>query len=167
MTNSTALFQNLSLDLTDHRMDSKLISPLIKILPFPSMTSPSSLVATDPHSTRQPAVSQTFPHPSLCSRSTLHLCTKPAGKLCISQIHVKGGQGWAHWPTGSILNPLMKLCRRLRFDPGLERSLEKGKATYSSSILAWRIPWTVQSMGSQRAGTGLSHFHFTWWNCSN
>ena len=27
--------------------------------------------------------------------------------------------------------------------------LEKGTATHSS-ILAWRIPWTVQSMGSQR-----------------
>ena len=30
-------------------------------------------------------------------------------------------------------------------------SLEKGKATHSS-ILAWRIPWTVQSMGLQRVG---------------
>ena len=29
--------------------------------------------------------------------------------------------------------------------------LEKGTATHSS-ILAWRIPWTVQSMGSQRVG---------------
>ena len=29
--------------------------------------------------------------------------------------------------------------------------LEKGKATHSR-ILAWRIPWTVQSMGLQRAG---------------
>ena len=28
-------------------------------------------------------------------------------------------------------------------------SLEKGNATHSS-ILAWRIPWAVQSMGSQR-----------------
>ena len=28
---------------------------------------------------------------------------------------------------------------------------EKGKATHSS-ILAWRIPWTIQSMGSQRVG---------------
>ena len=28
-----------------------------------------------------------------------------------------------------------------------EDHLEKGKATHSS-ILAWRIPWTVQSMGS-------------------
>ena len=34
---------------------------------------------------------------------------------------------------------------------GWEDPLEKGKATYSS-ILAWRIPWTVQSMESQRVG---------------
>ena len=30
-----------------------------------------------------------------------------------------------------------------------EDPLEKGKATHSS-ILAWRIPWTVQSMELQR-----------------
>ena len=34
---------------------------------------------------------------------------------------------------------------------GWEDPLKKGKATHSS-ILAWRIPWTVQSMGSQRGG---------------
>ena len=34
---------------------------------------------------------------------------------------------------------------------GWEDPLEKGKATHSS-ILAWRIPWTVSSMGSQKAG---------------
>ena len=33
---------------------------------------------------------------------------------------------------------------------GCEDPLEKGKANHSS-ILAWRIPWTVQSMGSERA----------------
>ena len=32
---------------------------------------------------------------------------------------------------------------------GWEDPLEKGKATHSS-ILAWRIPGTIQSMGSQR-----------------
>ena len=32
---------------------------------------------------------------------------------------------------------------------GWEDALEKGKATHSS-ILAWRILWTIQSMGSQR-----------------
>ena len=31
---------------------------------------------------------------------------------------------------------------------GWEAPLEEGKATYSS-ILAWKIPWTIQSMGSQ------------------
>ena len=34
---------------------------------------------------------------------------------------------------------------------GWEDPLEKGKATHSS-ILAWLIPGTVQSMGSQRVG---------------
>ena len=36
-------------------------------------------------------------------------------------------------------------------DLGLEEPLEKGKATHSS-ILAWRISWTMQSMGSERVG---------------
>ena len=35
---------------------------------------------------------------------------------------------------------------------GWEDPLEKGKAPHPS-ILAWRIPWTVQSMGSQRVDT--------------
>ena len=34
---------------------------------------------------------------------------------------------------------------------GWEDPLETGMATHSS-ILAWRIPWTVLSMGSQRVG---------------
>ena len=34
---------------------------------------------------------------------------------------------------------------------GWEDPLEKGKATHSS-ILAWRIPWTIQSVGLQRVG---------------
>ena len=34
---------------------------------------------------------------------------------------------------------------------GWEDPLEKGMATHSR-ILAWRIPWTVQSMGWQRIG---------------
>ena len=43
---------------------------------------------------------------------------------------------------------------------GWEDPLEKGKATHSS-ILAWKIPWTVQSMGSQELDTTERlHFHF-------
>ena len=34
---------------------------------------------------------------------------------------------------------------------GWEDPLEKGKSTHSS-ILAWRIPWTIQAMGLQRVG---------------
>ena len=34
---------------------------------------------------------------------------------------------------------------------GWEDPLEKGTAT-NSSILAWRIPWTIQSMEFQRTG---------------
>ena len=40
---------------------------------------------------------------------------------------------------------------------GWEDPLEKGKATHSS-ILAWKIPWTVQSTGFQRAGHDLTTF---------
>ena len=41
---------------------------------------------------------------------------------------------------------------------GWEDPMEKGKATHTS-ILTWRIPWTIQSMGSQ-SQTQLSNFHF-------
>ena len=40
---------------------------------------------------------------------------------------------------------------------GWENPLEKGKATHFR-ILAWRIPWTVQSMGLQ-SRTRLSGLH--------
>ena len=43
---------------------------------------------------------------------------------------------------------------------GLEDPLEKGKAIHSS-ILAWRIPWTVLSMGSQRVGHDRVTLTFT------
>ena len=42
---------------------------------------------------------------------------------------------------------------------GWEDSLEKGKATHSS-ILAWRIPWTV-AHGVAKSRTQLRDFHFT------
>ena len=43
-------------------------------------------------------------------------------------------------------------------DLGWEDPLEKGKATHSS-ILAWRIPWTVVH-GVAKSWTILSDFHF-------
>ena len=67
--------------------------------------------------------------------------------------------GW-HWmPHGvkwaSLVAQLAKNPSAMREtwvqSLGWEDSLEKGKATHSS-ILAWRIPWIIQSMGSQRVG---------------
>ena len=45
---------------------------------------------------------------------------------------------------------------------GWEDPLKKGKATHSS-ILAWRIPWIIESMGFQ-SRTRLSNFHFHLWS---
>ena len=42
---------------------------------------------------------------------------------------------------------------------GWEDPLERRKAPHSS-ILAWRIPWTIQSMGSQRVGHYWTTFTF-------
>ena len=42
---------------------------------------------------------------------------------------------------------------------GWEDPLEKGKATHSS-VLAWRIPWTVCDHGVAKSQTRLSYFHF-------
>ena len=43
---------------------------------------------------------------------------------------------------------------------GWEDPLEKGKTTHSS-ILAWRIPWAVQSKELQRVGHDLATLTFT------
>ena len=42
---------------------------------------------------------------------------------------------------------------------GWEDPLEKGKATHSS-ILTWRIPWTVIVYGVAKSQTRLSDYHF-------
>ena len=62
------------------------------------------------------------------------------------------------FPCGSAGKECLQ-CGRPGFDPCWEDPLEKGATTHSS-ILAWRIPWTVQSMGSQRVGHDRATF--TW-----
>ena len=44
---------------------------------------------------------------------------------------------------------------------GWEDTLEKGKATHSS-ILAWRIPWTVHGVAKSRTWLSNFHFHYNW-----
>ena len=53
------------------------------------------------------------------------------------------------FPCGSAVKNLPAMLETWVRSLGREYPLEKGKATHSR-ILAWRIPWTVQSMGSQR-----------------
>ena len=57
---------------------------------------------------------------------------------------------WAFLVAQLVKNPpaMRETCVQ---SLGWEDPLEKQKATHSS-ILAWRIQWTVQSMGLQRVG---------------
>ena len=55
---------------------------------------------------------------------------------------------WASLVAQLVKNPPTMQETLVRF-LGQEDPLEKGKATHSS-ILAWRIPWTVQSVGLQK-----------------
>ena len=64
--------------------------------------------------------------------------------------------------TAQLVKDLPANVRDLVQSLGWEDPLEKGKATHSS-ILAWRIPWTVPSMGLQ-SRTRLSVFHFQFTN---
>ena len=57
---------------------------------------------------------------------------------------------WASLVAQLVKNPPAMRETRVR-SMGWEDPLEKGRATHSS-ILAWRIPRTVWSMGSQRVG---------------
>ena len=59
---------------------------------------------------------------------------------------------WAS-PVAQLVKNLPAMQETWIQSLGWEDPLEKGKATHSS-ILAWRIPWTVKSTGSQRVGHG-------------
>ena len=65
--------------------------------------------------------------------------------LVVSTFSIK----YSHVPGGSDGNESTCNAGDLGSVPGQEDPLEKEKATHSS-ILAWGIPRTVQSMGSQR-----------------
>ena len=55
------------------------------------------------------------------------------------------------FPGGSAGKESTCSVKDLGLIPGLGRSPGEGTATYSS-VLAWRTPWTLWSMGSQRVG---------------
>ena len=63
--------------------------------------------------------------------------------------------------SASLIAQLVKNLPVMQETPvwflGQKDLLEKGKATHSS-ILAWRIPWTIQFMGLQRVGHDWATF---------
>ena len=65
------------------------------------------------------------------------------------------------FPGAQLVKNLPAVWETWVLSLGWDDSLEKGKATHSS-ILAWRIPWTVQSIGSQRVGHDWVTFT---WHC--
>ena len=66
---------------------------------------------------------------------------------------------WASLIAQSVKNPPAVQETSVQF-LGQEDPLEKGRATHSS-ILAWRIPWTIQPMWSQTVGYDWATFTFT------
>ena len=71
----------------------------------------------------------------------------------------KQKSSWASLVAQLVKNPPAMQKTWVR-SLGWEDPLEKGKATHSS-IPAWRIPWTLQSMGSQRVRRDWANFTFT------
>ena len=65
-----------------------------------------------------------------------------------------------HFPCGSVGKESACNAGYLGSIPGLGRSPLEGKVTHSS-ILAWRIPWTIESTGSQRVEHYWATFTFT------
>ena len=71
--------------------------------------------------------------------------SKHRGHLLTTELSKKPSCLEASLVAQLVKNPPAMQETSVRF-LGLEDSLEKGKAT-QSRILAWRIPWTVQSVG--------------------
>ena len=83
------------------------------------------------------------------------------GCLFLWQTHEEAPWGFCYKvinPIHGFINPILvaQLVKNLPAmqetcitSLGWEDPLKKGKAAHSS-ILAWRIPWTIQFMGSQR-----------------
>ena len=63
---------------------------------------------------------------------------------------------WASLVVQPVKN-LPAMCETWAWSLGWEDTLEREKATHSS-ILDWRIPWTIH--GATKSQTQLSDFHF-------
>ena len=104
-----------------------------------------------------------FPDSSVDKKTCLQ-CRRPQ---LIPGLGRSAGEGIGYplqYSSASLAAQLVKNVPAMReiwvWSLSWENPLEKGKVTHSS-ILAWRIPWTIQSMGSQRVGHNWMTFTFT------
>ena len=94
-------------------------------------------------------------------------CGPPVRRQKIQLSKFKAQAGFIKWLINwaSLLVQLVKNLPAMRetwvCSLGWEDPLEKGKATHSS-ILAWRIPWTTQTKGSQRVWHDWATLTFTY-----
>ena len=66
----------------------------------------------------------------------------------------------SYYSLGLLKNPILLQCRRPWFNSWVGK-IPWRRGRLPTSILAWRIPWTIQSMGSQRVGHDWGTFSFT------
>ena len=85
---------------------------------------------------------------------SIHLLKEILAHICFHILQLMG------FPVAQLIKdpPAMRETWVQSLD--WEDPLEKENATHSR-ILAWRFPWTVQSMGSQRVGQEWATFTFT------
>ena len=92
-----------------------------------------------------------FPHSSVGKESACHVGDPSSipglGRSTRERVGYPLQYSWASLVAQLVKNPPATQVRSL----GWEDPLEKGKATHFS-ILAWRVSWTVESMGSERVG---------------
>ena len=141
--------------------------------PRPPISAPSSLASASRKLQRQESLSDLCDH-GLVLTPASSFPGSSAGKesACnsgdpssIPRLGRSPGEGIGYpvqysWAllVAQIIKNLPAMWESWVWSLGWEDPLEKGKVTHFS-ILAWRIPWTLWSMGLQR-WTRLSNFHF-------
>ena len=106
---------------------------------------------------------------NMCNLNSLHISTLLFPLLYTILPSFTGGfkqrhSMWWAFLVAQLVKNLPAMRKTWVQSLGWEDPLEKGKITHSS-ILAWRIPWTVHGVIKSR--TRLSNFHNNsmWWYC--
>ena len=113
-----------------------------------------------------PHCSMGFPDSSVGKESTCNVRDPSSipglGKSAGEGIGYPLQYSWASLVAQLVKN-LPAMCETWVISLGWEDPLKKGKAPHSS-ILAWRIPWTIVHVVA-KSWTQLSNFHFTLFHC--